>query len=152
MNRSWILFLSFCLSAGGADKSGVSPNSISIPTGPGSIEGLGESFQPVLNSGTAHYAVKLAVPPGTSGQRPSLALQYEGGSGNGILGFGWSLPTPCVQYRSDEGIPTYGARFGFAREDRFINDAREKGLGLVTSDRIECGNLRLARLGRTARP
>src|SRR4051794_7274133 len=28
-----------------ADKNGVSPNSISLPKGPGAIEGLGESFQ-----------------------------------------------------------------------------------------------------------
>ena len=33
-----------------ADKSGVSPNTISLPKGPGSIEGLGESFQPTLNT------------------------------------------------------------------------------------------------------
>src|SRR5882762_9492521 len=73
-----------------ADKSGVSPTKVSLPKGPGSIEGLGEAFQPTLNTGTAKYAVKLTVPPGTAGQTPSLALVYEGGSGNGPLGFGWS--------------------------------------------------------------
>ena len=35
-----------------ADKNGVSPGSVSLPKGPGSIEGLGESFQPVLHSQT----------------------------------------------------------------------------------------------------
>ena len=44
-----------------ADKSGVSPNTISLPKGPGSIEGLGESFQPTLNTGTAKYGVRFAV-------------------------------------------------------------------------------------------
>jgi len=42
-------------SAIAADKSGVSPNAISVPKGPGSIEGLGDSFQPSLNTGTAKY-------------------------------------------------------------------------------------------------
>src|SRR5678815_5504200 len=44
---------------GAADKSGVSPNTISVPKGPGSIEGLGEAFQPTLNTGTAKYNICL---------------------------------------------------------------------------------------------
>ena len=32
-----------------ADKNGVSPQVISLPSGPGSVQGLGESFQPQLN-------------------------------------------------------------------------------------------------------
>src|SRR5262249_55875335 len=91
-----------------ADKSGVSPNSISLPKGPGSIEGLGESFQPSLNTGTAKYSIGLKLPPGVAGFAPSLSLSYEGGGGNGPLGFGWGLPTAFVQRRSDHGIPTYG--------------------------------------------
>ena len=59
-----------------ADKSGVSPNSISLPKGPGSIEGLGESFQPTLNTGTAKYGLGIKLPPGTAGHQPSLALSY----------------------------------------------------------------------------
>src|SRR5690242_9569731 len=74
-----------------ADKSGVTPNTISVPKGPGSIEGLGESFQPTLNTGTAKYSIGLKVPPGTAGSAPSIALVYEGGSGNGPLGFGWQM-------------------------------------------------------------
>src|SRR5512139_111542 len=89
----------------GADKSGVTPNTISLPKGPGAIEGLGESFQPTLNTGTAKYGLSLRVPPGTAGHTPQLALQYEGGSGNGPLGFGWTLPMPLIQRRTDEGIP-----------------------------------------------
>jgi YD repeat-containing protein len=109
----------------GADKNGVAPNTISVPKGPGSIEGLGESFQPTLNTGTAKYGVGLKVPSGTAGQTPALALHYEAGGGNGPLGFGWELSIPFVQRQSDEGIPTYDANVGFARTDRFISDAKE---------------------------
>src|SRR6059058_3913276 len=70
-----------------ADKSGVGPNSISLPKGPGSIEGLGESFQPSLNTGTANSGVALKLPPGVAGHAPSLSLAYEGGGANGPLGF-----------------------------------------------------------------
>ncbi len=110
----------------GADKNGVSPNTISLPKGPGSIEGLGESFQPTLNTGTAHYNVGLKVPPGVAGHTPSLSLTYEGGGGNGPLGYGWSLPLAFVQRRSDHGIPNYGQDLGFPRQDTFINETREE--------------------------
>src|SRR5438094_8057121 len=83
------------------DKSGVSPNSISLPKGPGSIEGLGESFQPSLNTGTAKHGISLKLPPGVAGHAPALGLSYEGGGGNGSLGYGWSLPTAFVRRRSD---------------------------------------------------
>ena len=86
------------------DKSGVSPNTISLPSGRGSIEGLGESFQPELNTGTATYGIDLALPPGAAGHQPALALQYNGGHGNGPLGFGWRIPTPFVQRQRDKGI------------------------------------------------
>jgi YD repeat-containing protein len=109
-----------------ADKSGVSPNTISLPKGPGSIEGLGESFQPTLNTGTAKYGVRLSVPPGVAGQTPALALHYEGGGGNGPLGFGWSLSQSAIQRRCDKGIPTYGEDLGVPRQDSFINDSREE--------------------------
>lgn len=89
------------------DKSGVSPNTISLPSGPGSIEGLGEAFQPTLNTGTAKYALQLQLPPGTAGHAAGLSLSYEGGSGNGPLGFGWRLPTAYVKRQTDKGIPRY---------------------------------------------
>src|SRR5262249_39098725 len=113
-------------SALAADKSGVGPNTISLPKGPGAIEGLGESFQPHLNTGTASSGFALQLPPGTAGHTPALSLSYDGGSGNGPLGFGWTLPMTCIQRRSDEGIPTYGENVGFPRTDTFINDAREE--------------------------
>jgi len=109
-----------------ADKSGVSATKISLPKGPGSIEGLGESFQPTLNTGTAKYSVALQLPPGTAGHAPKLMLTYDGGGANGILGFGWSLPLQNIQRRSDKGIPLYGDTSLLGRSDIFINDLREE--------------------------
>lgn len=109
-----------------ADKSGVSPNTISLPKGPGSIEGLGESFQPTLNTGTAKHALILKLPPGVAGHQPELSLSYDGGGGNGPLGYGWSLSLPCVQRRTDKGIPTYGQDVGVSRSDVFINEMKEE--------------------------
>jgi RHS repeat-associated protein len=133
------VFLYVSCAFAAADKSGVSPNSISLPNGPGSIEGLGESFQPQLNSGTAGYNVPLRVPPGTRGHAPVLQLTYEGGSGNGPVGFGWNLPMQYVQRQTDNGIPRYvddlqngldDDRDGQVDEpdevDQFINEMKEE--------------------------
>jgi RHS repeat-associated protein len=119
------LFLLVSFIASAADKSGVTPNTISLPKGPGSIEGLGDSFQPTLNTGTAKYALDLKLPPGTAGHQPSLTLSYEGGSGNGPLGYGWAINLPHIQRRIDQGIPTYGEPVGVDRPDTFVNESRE---------------------------
>jgi len=127
-----------CATAIAADKSGVTPNTISLPSGPGSIEGLGEAFQPTLNTGTAKYGVGLRLPPGTAGHAPSLLLRYEGGSGNGPLGFGWNLPLPYIQRQCDKGIPRYvdennqldddrdGDVDEYDERDVFINEMKEE--------------------------
>jgi YD repeat-containing protein len=109
-----------------ADKSGVSPNAISLPKGPGSIEGLGESFQPTLNTGTARHGVELKLAPGTAGHQPAVSFRYDGGGSNGPLGYGWGLGVPHIQRRTDKGIPTYGEQLGVLREDVFINEEREE--------------------------
>ena len=112
--------------AAAQDKSGVGSGAISVPSGPGSLEGLGESFQPSLNSGTAKYEVKLQVPPGPVGFEPVLRLVYESGNGNGPLGIGWDLGNDFVQRRTDQGTPTYGLIPNFPRADTFITDAKEE--------------------------
>jgi RHS repeat-associated protein len=136
--RVLLCLLTPLLPAVAADKNGVSANAISLPSGPGSIEGLGESFEPSLNNGTARYGLSLELPPGTAGHTPTVRFSYDGGQGNGPLGFGWSLPLAHVQRQTDKGIPRYvdapngrdDDRDGQIDEadelDTFINDAKEE--------------------------
>jgi hypothetical protein len=105
---SFLLVLLVAVAVAAAPKTGISPQTISLPSGPGSIEGLGESFEPQLNTGTATYAVALKLPPGCSGQTPKLGVHYNGGAGNGMLGVGWSLSgISYIQRQSDKGLPRY---------------------------------------------
>jgi RHS repeat-associated protein len=90
-------------------KSGVGLSKISLPSGPGSIEGLGDSFEPQLNSGTAAYSVKVAIPPGVNGLQPEVVLRYNGGSGNGPFGLAWNYEPLSIQRETQKGLPTYGA-------------------------------------------
>ena len=124
--------------AAAADKSGARANVVSLPRGPGSIEGLGETFEVDLNSGSVSETVKLFVPPGTAGLAPSLALSYNSGVGNGPLGIGWSLGTSTIQVKTDRGLPRYDA------DDRFMLDGGEL---VATAD----GVYRLKNEGRFVR-
>lgn len=103
----WFLGCSPQVCAQTPDKSGVSANSISLPSGPGSIEGLGESFEPQLNTGTSSYSVGFELPPGRVGFAPSLGLSYNSGLGNSCVGIGWSLNVPQIKRQTDKGFPNY---------------------------------------------
>jgi RHS repeat-associated protein len=83
------------------------PNVISPPTGPGSIDGLGASFQENLCMGTASYSIPLKCPPGRAGCSPNLTLQYDTGFGNGIFGLGWRVKLPCISRECVERLPFY---------------------------------------------
>jgi RHS repeat-associated protein len=91
----------------GADKNGVSPNTVSLPSGPGSIDGLGESFQPMLNTGSARYSVPISMPGGVAGNTPSLSLSYDSGSGHSAASMGWRYGPGGISRRTDKGIPRY---------------------------------------------
>ena len=102
-------------------RTAVSPQAIQLPDAEGSVQGMGESFSPILSSGTATFSVPIAVAPGRHGVQPSLALSYSSTNGNGPVGFGWGLGAPFISRQEDRGLPRYvdQARW-HPREDRFI--------------------------------
>ncbi len=112
-------FLSIATLAAPPDKSGVKPSVISLPSGAGSIEGLGESFEPQLNTGGSSYGVSISVPPGRAGLAPSVHLGYNSFAGNGLVGVGWSMEFMSVKRETDKGFPEYdaGDTFVFGGEE-----------------------------------
>ena len=80
---------------------------ISAPKGGGAIRGLSEKVEVNPATGTCSTALRVPFTPGRSGFDPAIRLSYDSGSGNGPLGFGWSLGTPTITRKTDKGIPQY---------------------------------------------
>ncbi|WP_236515343.1 toxin TcdB middle/N-terminal domain-containing protein [Sandaracinus amylolyticus] len=101
-------------------QTGVSDDRVSLPEGPGSIEGLGDNATVDPNMGQMSYAVPIRVPRGFPGVTPDLALRYGSGSGSGIAGMGWSLAVPSIERLTLRGLPSYDA------DDEFVANGGEQ--------------------------
>lgn len=106
-------------------QSSVSASKISLPSGPGSIEGLGESFELQLNTGTYAMGLPLKLPPVRGAVQPEVRFAYNSGSGNGPLGLGWRLDVPALQRQTDKGLPNYNTN------DTFVTFAGEELVALA---------------------
>jgi len=82
----------------------------SLPKGGGAIQGIGETFQPNLFSGTGNFSVPIPTTPGRGGFGPQLGLQYSSGNGNGPFGLGWDLSVPRITRKTEKGLPRYNDR------------------------------------------
>src|SRR5215211_4402179 len=94
---------------------------ISLPSGGGALQGIGETFSPDLYTGTGNFTVPIALPPGRGGFQPELSLVYSTGNGNGLFGLGWSLSIPGVSRKTSQGVPRYNPE----DEDVFVLSGAE---------------------------
>ncbi len=120
-----------------SNKSGIE-GVVSLPSGGGALQGLGESFAPDLFTGTGNLSVPIAVPSGRRGMQPQLALSYSTGGGNGPFGLGWHLSGAGVSRKTSSGIPTYGAGIRATKSDTFtLSGAEDLVPVAATSARTE---------------
>lgn len=65
----------------------------------------------VTPNGSYSHTVEIQVPPGTNGMQPKLALSYNSGGGNGMMGVGWGLQgAPSItRINNGNGINYSGA-------------------------------------------
>ncbi|MFW5739344.1 MAG: toxin TcdB middle/N-terminal domain-containing protein, partial [Myxococcota bacterium] len=105
----------------GENKTGVSAQSISVPKGPGTIEGMGESFSAQASTGIATFSVPFALPKARGDAQPSLGLSYSSASGSGVAGIGWSMGVPFIARETDRGLPSYDDEPSWhEHQDRFV--------------------------------
>lgn len=97
----------FCIEAW-ADKSGVGPTVLSLPSGPGSIGGVGENVQANLNMGLMSYSIKVIVPKGRGETTPEVSISYSSSAGAGMMGIGWGFNAGGnIERLTVRGLPTY---------------------------------------------
>ena len=105
----------------GENKTGVSSQAIATPKGPGTIQGMGESFSAQPSTGIATFSVPFALPKARGAAQPSLSLGYSSSSGSGVAGVGWDVSVPFISRQTDRGTPSYNDQDTFhANQDRFV--------------------------------
>ncbi|MBV7332281.1 hypothetical protein KFU94_29430 [Chloroflexi bacterium TSY] len=82
-------------------------STISLPSGGGAQQGIGETFSPDLFTGTGNFTVPISLPPGRNEFQPELNLVYSTGNGNGPFGLGWNLSIPGISRKTVKGVPQY---------------------------------------------
>jgi len=112
--------------AAAESSASVSPQTISLPDGAGSVEGMGESFTAQLTTGIASMSLPITLPKARGAAQPSLGLSYSSAGGAGIAGVGWSIGAPAVARQTDRGAPKYDDRADWHPEqDRFTAGGSE---------------------------
>jgi RHS repeat-associated protein len=109
-----------------SNKSGISDQVLSLPSGGGALKGIGETFSPDLFTGTGNLSVPLDLPPGRNGFAPRLSLGYSTGNANGPFGLGWQLSVPGVTRKTSKGVPRYRDRSAdLSQRDTFVLSGAE---------------------------
>lgn len=121
-----------------AAQTGVTDDRVSLPDGPGSLEGIGDNSEVDPNMGLFSYAVPVEVPEGFDGMTPSMGLSYTSGGGNGVVGVGWGFPTRSIERMTLFGLPEYTLDDEFAGEGEHLVLVREGNPRLYRS-RFESG-------------
>lgn len=117
----------------GADKSGVTSKSISVPKGAGTIQGMEESFSAQLSTGIATFSVPIALPAARGGAQPSLGLSYSSSGGSGVVGMGWSIGVPFIARQTDRGVPRYDDQgIWHAGQDHFVFNGGQELVPICT--------------------
>ncbi|MEC9399063.1 MAG: SpvB/TcaC N-terminal domain-containing protein, partial [Myxococcota bacterium] len=88
-----------------AAQTGVDDDRVSLPAGPGSIDGVGDNVEIDPNMGAMNYNVDITIPGGINGHTPSIGLSYSSASGSSVLGVGWSMPMMTIERMTSRGAP-----------------------------------------------
>lgn len=87
----------------------VTPQTVKVPDGPGSVRGLASDASVSSFTGQVAYEIPIELPGGPGGLAPKLALHYNGALGNGPLGIGWSLGQVGIRRSLRLGVPSYNS-------------------------------------------
>jgi hypothetical protein len=90
-----------------ATPSNLSEQILALPSGAGSVQSAGQTFEVRPYAGTGSYVIPIETKPGHAGIAPALSLTYSTHAGSGFAGLGWSLGLASIERRIDKGLPTF---------------------------------------------
>lgn len=119
-------------------QTGVDDDRVSLPEGPGSLEGVGENVEIDPNMGSMRYNVTIKTPQGRQGFSPNLSLSYSSAAPAGVLGVGWSMEMPTVERMTSRRTPLYQTDdlFAFNGGDELVL-VDDSGADYIYRDRFE---------------
>ena len=99
---------------------------LGVPVQAQVIAGRTQGTAEVTATGAARYSIPLALPPGTNGLAPSLAITYDSRGGNGLLGVGFRLEGLSAIHRCGSTLAQDGkvVTVTLAASDRFCLDGQ----------------------------
>ena len=89
--------------------SGVSTEAISMPSLPGSVEGLPHTINESESKGQFGFDIPIKAPKGINGHTPDIRISYSSAAGQSEFGQGWSINIPTIGMDTKRGVPTYSA-------------------------------------------
>ena len=89
---------------GKTDSFLVQAPQINLPKGGGAIKSIDEKFLVIAVNGTASFSVPIPF-SSARGFSPSIMLNYNSGSGNGLFGLGWSLSLSSIKRKTESELP-----------------------------------------------
>lgn len=97
-----------------------------LPAVSGAVSGYTPVNASVSETGAANITLPIAVPPGTGGMQPQLAISYSSQGSNGLLGVGFNIAglsaitrAPATQYHDG-----FKGSIAFGPNDRFALDGQ----------------------------
>lgn len=111
----------------GSENSNPPPSITSYADSAGNTVGYLDGSFSVSAMGAATYNVPIAIPPGTAGVQPEIALQYSSQAGEGVAGLGWSIAGISSISRCGKTVAQNGVASGvnFSPDDVFCLDGQQ---------------------------
>ena len=91
----------------GTASNAITVPHITLPQGGGAIKGIDDTFKVNPSNGTASFSIPLPFSANRNAFTPQVALSYNSGTGNGLMGIGWDLNLPSIQRNTNKKIPRY---------------------------------------------
>ncbi|MBN2802840.1 MAG: hypothetical protein JXR91_07085 [Deltaproteobacteria bacterium] len=88
-------------------QTGVSDDRVSLPEGPGSIDGFSDNATVSDNMGMMSYSIPIKVPQGFPAATPNLSFSYSSATGSTFSGMGWNVNIPYIERMTSKGLPEY---------------------------------------------